>query len=286
MGRVKLLGSICILTLICSPLLADVPQRTSYQGYLTDNEGNPLSGAFDITFRVYDDSAGGSPLYEETHVAVPVEEGLFSVLLGGKSFVGPFGDYLFDGPNRFLGTQVGADPELSPRIRLATVPYSFRTGTVDGATGGIIGGDVQVEGAVHSTSGGFQFPDNSVQATAASSAPTARTGWMSPYWINNSSIDLYTYISIYNVANVSNEVTLTFYDQTGAQVGQCLDTLGANAVWISGSSSAFTDPCVTGDGVGHFTITAVQPVAVWGAIYKFDLTAFLEMGTSLTFYAP
>jgi hypothetical protein len=46
-----------------------------------------------------------------------------------------------------IGTY-GADPEQIPRTRLVTVPYSFRTATVDGASGGTIAGDIHTTGKV------------------------------------------------------------------------------------------------------------------------------------------
>lgn len=286
MFRRILLSALCLLLFSAGVLPAAVPGRISYQGHLTDNAGNPLTGSFDLTFRVYTDSVGGSSIYEETHTGVPVDSGLFAVLIGGKSFIIPFDDNLFSGPDRYLSIQVGADPEMAPRTRLVTSPYAFRTSTIDGATGGTVGGDVQVDGTVHSTSGGFQFPDNSVQTAAAQGVPVARTSWLSPYWLNNSGIIIYTFVAVYNPAGSSTTVTLTFYDDSGTQVGQCIQAVAANSVWSTGSSSAPTGACFTDDGIGHFTITATQPVDVWGAVYQFSEMTNLQMGASLTFYAP
>ena len=160
--RRSTLLAVVLPILLVSPVFAEVPERMNFQGRLTDTLGSPLSGSFDLTFRIYDDSVAGSLLYDETHTAVSVADGLFSVLIGGKSLVAPFGDYLFDGPDRFLSVQVGADPELTARARLVTSPYAFRVSTVDGASGGVVDGDLQVDGAVHSSAGGFRFPDSSI----------------------------------------------------------------------------------------------------------------------------
>lgn len=152
---------VAVLFVAATAALADVPQRTSYQGRLTDIGGNPLSGNYDLTFRIYSDSVGGSIVYEEAHVGVPVTDGLFSVLIGGKSFITPFDDYTFIGKDRFLSIQVGADPELSPRTRLSTSPYAFRVSTVDSASGGTIVGKVKVAGDAFTTGNlgvGAEFP--------------------------------------------------------------------------------------------------------------------------------
>jgi hypothetical protein len=46
---------------------------------------------------------------------------------------------------RWLGIQIGSDPEIVPLTKLATVPYAFRVSTVDGSTGGVISGDVSIQ---------------------------------------------------------------------------------------------------------------------------------------------
>lgn len=285
MNRKLLCLSLVIVCLFALSLQAEVPQRTSYQGYLTDNSNNPLNGSYDLTFKIYDDSIGSNILYEETHTGVPVVEGLFSVLIGGLSFVGPYDDYLFAEPDRFLGIQVGADPELAPRTRLTTAPYSFRTGTVDGASGGTVSSDLTVEGTVHSTSGGVQFPDNSVQTTASYGTPIPRTSWMSPYWRDATNVDLYTEVVVYNPSGVATDVTVSFYSFDGSFISDCTNNLSAGAVWQMGSSTAPIGACATGDGYGHLTVTATQPVAVTGALYKFNETTIFDMGVALTFYA-
>lgn len=38
---------------------AAVPQRMSYQGYLTDSGGNPLHGTVTLTFSIYASATGG-----------------------------------------------------------------------------------------------------------------------------------------------------------------------------------------------------------------------------------
>jgi len=56
-----------------------------------------------------------------------------------------------------LGIQIGSDPEISPRTRLVTVPWAHRVSTVDGASGGLISGDLEATGAIVAgdVSGGY-----------------------------------------------------------------------------------------------------------------------------------
>lgn len=59
----------------------DVPQLISFQGKLHDNVGNPLTGSYDITFRIFNIESGGTPLWTET-VNVSCDNGLYNVILG------------------------------------------------------------------------------------------------------------------------------------------------------------------------------------------------------------
>ena len=62
-----------IFTLIVAMVhvvLADVPQLISYQGKLHDNSGNPLTGQYEITFRIYESESAGAHLWTETITVV------------------------------------------------------------------------------------------------------------------------------------------------------------------------------------------------------------------------
>ena len=106
-----------------------IPHLINYQGVLTNDEGTPLDGNYYLTFKIYDQLAGGAALWTEIHSPVSVENGLFSVTLGnGTSWSTGIPSDVFDGPERYLGTNVGTDPgelELSPRARLTSVGYAY-----------------------------------------------------------------------------------------------------------------------------------------------------------------
>jgi hypothetical protein len=100
---------------------AAVPETMSYQGVLTDGGGNPVAdGPYDLTFKLYDAPTDGTLLWSEIQAAVAVTGGGFSVLLGS---VAPLA-LPFDAPY-YLGISVGADPELAPRVPLASSPYGL-----------------------------------------------------------------------------------------------------------------------------------------------------------------
>lgn len=123
--------------------VADAPDSVNYQGVLTDAGGNPVADAnYTVTLRIYDVAVGGVAIWSETKI-VATNGGLFNTILGS---IIPLPTSVFDGPNRFLGTTVSPDPEMTPRTAIVTVPYSHRVSTVDGATGGTIDGNVDIEG--------------------------------------------------------------------------------------------------------------------------------------------
>ena len=114
---------VVLLTCLAVPasVHADAPSTMSYQGILTDDNGNFVAdGNYSITFRLYDVAAGGVALHTENHPAVAVERGGFSVILGSISSL----PVIFD-RQIHLGVQIAAEPELVPRVALASSPYAM-----------------------------------------------------------------------------------------------------------------------------------------------------------------
>ncbi len=141
-------GLLFILTLLMVTALAvtvgaTVPGTMNYQGRLTNASGTPLVGTYSVQFTIYDASSGGMVKWQETQSITTGAGGLFSVQLGS---VTPISSNVFSTASRWLGVRVGADPELSPRQPLASVPYAQRVATVDSAAGGHITGDLYVRG--------------------------------------------------------------------------------------------------------------------------------------------
>ncbi|MCA9875112.1 MAG: hypothetical protein KDE48_09500 [Anaerolineales bacterium] len=113
------------------------PNLISYQGYLTDDSGQPINGAPDLEFGIYAALTGGSPLWSELQLNVPVNEGYFTVQLG--SFT-PIDADLFSDPDRYLQVSVnsgGGFVDL-PRQPFTAVPYALQAAnawSLDGNSG-------------------------------------------------------------------------------------------------------------------------------------------------------
>ena len=121
---------------------AAIPTTLAFQGKLTDQASQPLTGNQTVTFRLFDAATGGAKLWEETQT-VAVSGGLFSVLLGS---VTPL-TLSFDQPY-WIETQVGAEL-LSPRQPLSSSPYARTAARVEGLT--MLGGNVGIGTAVPAT---------------------------------------------------------------------------------------------------------------------------------------
>jgi hypothetical protein len=101
---------------------ASIPQRISYQGRLTDVDGNPLDGTYNMTFRLYDHPTAGTLCWTESQ-DVTVKYGVFNILLGD---ITPIESTCFSGPDLYLGVEVGSDGEMTPRRRVVSVGYAYR----------------------------------------------------------------------------------------------------------------------------------------------------------------
>jgi hypothetical protein len=126
-----------LLFLLSSFSLAQVPPFINYQGVLKNIDGTLIDNTIlPMTFSIYPLPEGGTPQtapWSETHPAVKVINGLYSVRLGSVDpRTNPINPAIFDGSTKFLGVKVGSgpEPEMSPRIALVSVPYALWAGGV------------------------------------------------------------------------------------------------------------------------------------------------------------
>jgi hypothetical protein len=120
---------------VASPA-APGPSATTvnYQARLADNAGVPLDGAYGMSFALYDAATEGTLIWgPESHTAVPVSDGLFSVGLGSQTS-GGIPTTTWNG-DRYLEITVGGE-KLAPRELIRSVPIAGMALTVpDGAIG-------------------------------------------------------------------------------------------------------------------------------------------------------
>jgi hypothetical protein len=114
------------------PASAQVPPLIQFSSIATDEGGNTLSGAVNLTFALYAAQQGGQPLWTETQNNVPLDAtGHYSVQLGITKPNGVPTPLFSSGEARWLGVRIAEQAE-QPRVLLLSVPYALKAG--DAAT--------------------------------------------------------------------------------------------------------------------------------------------------------
>ncbi len=127
--------SLLAVALLASQVFGAVPNLINYQGVLTDDTGVVVAdGSYKLTVRLYDVSTGGSAIFTESHDAVAVVDGVFSLSIGSVNTA--LGALSFDDPY-YLSLEVNdSGVELTPRVALQAVPYALNAANVSGGGGG------------------------------------------------------------------------------------------------------------------------------------------------------
>jgi hypothetical protein len=107
------------------PAAAQVPPLVNFSGVLADVNGKPLTGVVGVTFSLYQEQQGGSPLWLETQNVHAGETGNYTVTLGSASGQGLPANLFATGEARWLGVQAQGQAE-QPRILLMSVPYALK----------------------------------------------------------------------------------------------------------------------------------------------------------------
>ena len=110
-----------------------VPPLVNFASTLSDINSKPIVGVTGVTFLLYKDQQGGSPLWMETQTVTTDENGRYSVTLGAGSATGLPANLFVAGESRWLAVQPHGETE-QPRILLLSVPYALKAG--DAATVG------------------------------------------------------------------------------------------------------------------------------------------------------
>src|SRR5688572_29827307 len=99
----------------------------TYQGKLTD-AGNPASGTYDLSFRLFDAQSGGTQVgSDQQKDDVAVSGGVFTVLLdfGASPFTSNTASYLEISVRP--GSSTGSFTPLAPRQIISSSPYAVQT---------------------------------------------------------------------------------------------------------------------------------------------------------------
>jgi hypothetical protein len=107
--------------------LSAVPPLVNFTSTLSDINGKPIVGVTGVTFLLYKDQQGGSPLWIEAQTVTTDENGHYSVILGAASAAGLPTSLFPSGESRWLAVQPHGETE-QPRVLMLSVPYALKAG--------------------------------------------------------------------------------------------------------------------------------------------------------------
>jgi hypothetical protein len=102
-----------------------VPRIINLSGVAKDESGKPMTGVVGITFSLYKDQQGGSPLWVETQNVQADMAGHYAAMLGAASSGGVPMSFFSSAEVHWISTQISGEPE-QPRVMLLSVPYALK----------------------------------------------------------------------------------------------------------------------------------------------------------------
>lgn len=106
------------------------PATLSYQGLLTDSYGTPLAGQKTIVVSLYSVATDGTAFWTDTYTVTP-KNGQISIVLGRDGNALPVGSFT---GTTYVGIKVGADAEMVPRQKVASVAYALKAAAASSVT--------------------------------------------------------------------------------------------------------------------------------------------------------
>lgn len=148
-----------------------VPRFIKFSGVEKDDTQKHLAGVVGVTFSLYKDQQGGSPLWVETQNVQIDATGHYTVMLGSASADGVPLSLFSSAEAHWISTQISGQRE-QPRVLLLSVPYALKAADAE-----TLGG-LPASAFVHSNSSGVSGKANpqGSSALAGTLPPAAVTG--------------------------------------------------------------------------------------------------------------
>ena len=126
-----LLAATCVAAVLCTEAVAqaDTNPVVLYNGYVTNTRNEPVTGAFALTFKLFDAATGGNEVWSENQNAT-IDAGNLATALGGVTHFTPG---LFN-KQLYLAVKIGQE-ELPGRQAIGWVPLAMQADNASGIAG-------------------------------------------------------------------------------------------------------------------------------------------------------
>src|SRR5580658_6086072 len=240
-----------------------VPPLVNFASTLTDINSNPIVGVTGVTFLLYKDQEGGSPLWMETQTVTTDEKGRYSVTLGSASTSGLPTNLFVAGESRWLAVQPHGEIE-QPRVLLLSVPYALKAG--DAAT---VGGLPASAFMLANSGAAASKSSSATPATATSAAGKPATPAANPAVTGKGTLN---YIPMWDSASdIINSVI--FQKASGIGIST---TAPAASLDVNGKTDIR-------DTLTLFPNSTDNPLAVSGTVFKVASTGLVTFVAGQTF---
>jgi hypothetical protein len=238
-----------------------VPGLVNYSGVLKDSTGKTITGVTGVTFLLYKEEQGGSPLWIETLNITPDKSGHYTATLGSTKLDASLADSFASGEPRWLAVQIAGQAEQA-RVLLVAVPYALKAG--DAQTIGGLPASAFVLANGNKTASTSGAAATTTSATAKTSAPPANPAVTGKGVLN--------FIPMWDSA--SDIVDSVIFQKSG-QIG-INTTAPAATLDVSGKSDIR-------DTLTLFPKSTDNTMAVSGTAFKIDSTGKVTFISGQTF---
>jgi len=246
-----------VLFFVCSAVVlsaqqasTSVPRLVRVSGTFRPSSGQVVSPVESVTFSVYADEQGGTPLWSETQNVQVDQDGHYSALMGNRLSAGMPPELFAGGEARWLGLLFNRPGEAEqPRTLLVSVPYALKAADAETLGGKPASAYLLSPSGTASGTAEGAFPNVAMAPTAATasvakvSSPSPRTSSGSVNYLGMfmNGADLGNSVAYqagtkvgFNTTSPLDYLHVRFTNTTGAFTGYAVQNLGSTSTSYSG----------------------------------------------------